>query len=43
VKVNGATGQTLTFVGDFEQADSRVEITLNSDGTLSTQLIPGSR
>lgn len=43
VLVNGATGQTLTFIGDFEQADSRVEITLNGDGTISTQLIPGSR
>lgn len=43
VLVNGASGQTLTFTGDFEQADSRVEITLNGDGTLSTQLIPGSR
>jgi prepilin-type N-terminal cleavage/methylation domain-containing protein len=43
VLVNGAAGQTLSFVGDFEQADSRAEITLNGDGTLSTQLIPGSR
>ncbi|MCK6489375.1 MAG: type II secretion system GspH family protein [Planctomycetes bacterium] len=43
VLVNGATGQVLSFVGDFEQADSRVEITLNNDGTLKTELIPGSR